>query len=141
MTTRPTASSQQPSRLETALQDVFPPIKKRSNEHHLMSIVIQLFHQSTNSTVTLSTETVAKYLGVKITSDLWWGSYHWGLQQSQQDPGLPQMQHKTTNERLKNAAYKAFVWPVPEYASPAWDPFTANNIMALERFWGRQQDG
>ena len=40
---------------------------------------------------------------------------------------------KTMNERLKNAAYKAFVQPVLEYASPVWDPFTANNIKALEK--------
>ena len=39
---------------------------------------------------------------------------------------------KTTNERLKNVAYKAFVQPVLEYASPVWDPFIANNINALE---------
>ena len=40
---------------------------------------------------------------------------------------------KTTNQRLKNAAYKTFVRPVLEYASPVWDPFTANNIKALEK--------
>ena len=40
---------------------------------------------------------------------------------------------KITNERLKNAAYKTSLQPVPEYASPVWDPFTANNIKALEK--------
>ena len=40
---------------------------------------------------------------------------------------------KIMNERLKNAAYKAFVQPALEYASPVWDPFTANSIKALEK--------
>lgn len=47
---------------------------------------------------------------------------------------------KITNERLKNAAYKTSLQPVPEYASPVWDPFTANNIKALEKFQKTTKD-
>ena len=83
---------------------------------------------------TLSTETEEKYLGVKITADLCCDAHITDVcNKTNKTLGFLKRNIKTTNERLGNTAYKAFVQPVLEYASPFWDPFTANNIKALEK--------
>ena len=83
---------------------------------------------------TLSIETEAKYLGVKITADLRWDTHITDVcNKANKTLGFLRRNSKTLNERLKNAAYKTFVRPVLEYASPVWDPSTANNIKALEK--------
>ena len=80
---------------------------------------------------TLSTETQAKYLGVNITSDPRWDIHTTDVcNKANKTLGFLRRNIKTTNERLKNAAFKAFVRPVLEYASPVWGPFTCNKIKA-----------
>ena len=82
---------------------------------------------------TLSTETEAKYLG-KITSVLRWDAHITDVcNKANKTLGFLRRNIKTTNERLKNAAFKAFVRPVLEYASPVWGPFTCNKIKAPEK--------
>ena len=91
-------------------------------------------HHNTSSTVTLSTETEARYLEVKITANLRWDAHITDVcNKANKTLGFLRRNIKTINERLKNAAYKTFVRPVLEYASPVWDRFTANNIKALEK--------
>ena len=83
---------------------------------------------------TLATDMEAKYLGVQITADLRWDAHITDIcNKANKTLGFLRRNVKTTSERLKNAAYKAFVRPVLEYASPVWDPFTANNIKGLEK--------
>ena len=66
---------------------------------------------------------------VKITSDLRWDAHITDVcNKANKTLGFLRRNIKITDERLKNAAYKAFVRPVIEYASPVWDSFTANNI-------------
>ena len=83
---------------------------------------------------TLSTETEARYLGVKITADLRWDAHITDVcNKANKTLGFLRRNIKTINERIENAAYKTFVRPVLEYASPVWDPSTANNIKALQK--------
>ena len=75
---------------------------------------------------------------VKITSDLRWDAHITDVcNKANKTLGFLRRNIKITDERLKNAAYKAFVRPVIEYASPVWDSFTANNIKALEKIQRR----
>ena len=41
------------------------------------------------------------------------------------------------NKKKKETAYKALVHPLLEYAAPVWDPYTANEIEALEKIQRR----
>ena len=44
---------------------------------------------------------------------------------------------KIGNKKTKETAYKALVRPLHEYAAPVWDPYTANEIEALEKIQRR----
>ena len=82
---------------------------------------------------TPSTETEAKYPGVKITADLRWDARITDVcNEANKTLGFLRRNIKTSNERLKNAAYQVIVRPVLGYVSPVWDPFT-DNIKALEK--------
>jgi hypothetical protein len=81
---------------------------------------------------TLQEETQAKYLGVTLTSDLKWSTHIANItNKANKTLGFVRRNIKTNNKAAKQAAYKALVRPVLEYASPVWDPHTADDIASL----------
>lgn len=75
-----------------------------------------------------------KYLGVIITSDLKWNE-HIEYTQKKAMKALGYLRRtigKSTKE-IRMLAYKIYVRPILEYASPVWEPHTSANIKKLER--------
>ena len=77
--------------------------------------------------------TSAKYLGVNFTSGLSW-NHHVDEITSKANKclGFLRRNLNISNCKAKETAYKSLVRPIVEYASPVWDPHTANNIDKIE---------
>ena len=87
--------------------------------------IILFSHHSTSSPITLSTKTETKYHGVKIICDFQWDAYitdvcnkAWASSGTASRPPM----RGCSIECIHTTC-----------ASPVWDPFTANNIKALEK--------
>ena len=75
----------------------------------------------------------AKYLGVTIQEDLRWDKHiNEVTTKASKTLGFLRRNIKTNSRSVKETAYKSLVRPLVEYASPAWDPYTAKDINRLE---------
>ncbi|KAK7101850.1 hypothetical protein V1264_020171 [Littorina saxatilis] len=82
----------------------------------------------------LQEETQAKYLGVTLTKDLKWNTHIANITtKANRALGFARRNIKLSNKKVKAAAYKALVRPILEYASPVWDPHTAEDSASLEK--------
>ena len=87
---------------------------------------------------TLESVKQVKYLGVTISSDLRWDSHIASItNKASKTLGFIRRNLKIKNTKIKQAAYKALVRPVLEYASPVWDPHTETNIKTVEKIQRR----
>ncbi|KAK7094476.1 hypothetical protein V1264_006033 [Littorina saxatilis] len=78
--------------------------------------------------------TQAKYLGVTLTKDLKWNTHIANITtKANRALGFARRNIKLSNKKVKAAAYKALVRPILEYASPVWDPHTAEDSASLEK--------
>ena len=79
-----------------------------------------------------------KYLGVNIQDNMQWESHIDSItKKASKTLGFIQRNLKIGNKKTKETAYKALVRPLLEYAAPVWDPYTANEIEALEKIQRR----
>ena len=75
-----------------------------------------------------------KYLGVRITKDLSWSKHINEIcTKANRTLGLLRRNLSKCPMDVKMQAYKGLIRPVLEYASPIWDPHTANLADQLER--------
>ena len=75
-----------------------------------------------------------KYLGVNIQDNMQWESHIDSItKKASKTLGFIPRNLKIGNKKTKETAYKALVQPLLEYAAPIWDPYTANEIEALEK--------
>ena len=82
----------------------------------------------------LGKEENVKYLGLTINRRLDWTPHIDNIvAKANRTLGFIRRNIKIPNQSLKQAAYRALVRPVLEYASPVWDPFTKENIQNIER--------
>ena len=83
---------------------------------------------------TLESVPGGKYLGVHISKDLFWNSH---IQQTTANAtrsvGFLRRNLRGCPSDVKVQAYITLVTLVPEYASFVWDPYTIQQINALER--------
>ena len=83
---------------------------------------------------TLESVPGGKYLGVHISKDLSWNSH---IQQTTakatRSVGFLRRNLRGCPSDVKAQAYTTLVRPVLEYASSVWDPYTIQQINALER--------
>lgn len=81
----------------------------------------------------LQNVTSAKYLGVKISSDLRWDSHIAEVtSRVNRTLGFVRQNLHICSCKATASAYKALVRPLLEYASPVWDPYTASCIDSIE---------
>ena len=74
-----------------------------------------------------------KYLGVTISKDLSWNDHISSITaKANITLGFVKRNVKTSGEKVKEMAYKTFVRPQVEYASPVWSPHTKDNIKKIE---------
>ena len=79
-----------------------------------------------------------KYLGVNIQDNMQWESHIDSItKKASKTLGFIRRNLKIGNKKTKETAYKALVRPLLEYAAPVWDPYTANEIEALEKIQRR----
>ena len=79
-----------------------------------------------------------KYLGVNIQDNMQWESHIDSIsKKASKTLGFIRHNLKIGNKKTKETAYKALVRPLLEYAAPVWDPYTANEIEALEKIQRR----
>ncbi len=73
------------------------------------------------------------YLGVELSKDLKWNSHVDKTRaKGTQMLGVLRRNLKFCPQEIKDKAYKVYVRPTMEYASPIWDPYTADNIKKIE---------
>ena len=83
---------------------------------------------------TLENVTTTKYLGVTIQDNLQWDTHIDTItKKANKTLGFVRRTLKIGNKRTKETAYKALVRPLLEYASTVWDPYTAQEVNALEK--------
>ena len=76
---------------------------------------------------------LAKYLGVDISSNLSWDTHINRIsKQANKTLGFLRRNIKINPESLKSSNYKVLVRPQLEYCSTVWCPFTDSNISKLE---------
>ena len=81
----------------------------------------------------LSVVNHSKYLGVTISDDLSWNKHIEQITSSASKTlGFIRRNVCTSNEKIKEAAYKTLVRPQLEYASSVWSPYTQSNIDKIE---------
>ena len=77
-----------------------------------------------------------KYLGVNISHDLSWHTHVFATAaKASKTPGFLRrnlMISESTKE-VEETAYTALVRPTLDYASPAWDPSTSEDVTKLEK--------
>ena len=79
-----------------------------------------------------------KYLGVNIQDNMQRESHIDSItKKASKTLGFIRRNLKIGNKKTKETAYKALVRPLLEYAAPVWDPYTANEIEALEKIQRR----
>ena len=79
-----------------------------------------------------------KYLGVNIQDNMQWESHIDSItKKASKTLGFIRRNLKIGNKKTKETAYKALVRPLLEYAAPVWDPYTENEIEALEKIQRR----
>ena len=79
-----------------------------------------------------------KYLGVNMQDNMQWESHIDSItKKASKTLGFIRRNLKIGNKKTKETANKALVCPLLEYAAPVWDPYTANEIEALERIQRR----
>ena len=82
----------------------------------------------------LEVVTSARYLGVDISSGLFWNSHIDNITaKSNRTLGFIKRNIKTKNRKIRETAYNTFVRPTLEYAAPIWDPHTKRNVLQLEK--------
>ena len=75
----------------------------------------------------------ARYLGVSITKDLSLNTYiNQITSKANCTLGFVKRNVRTTNQSVKELAYKTLVRPHVEYASTVWSPYTKQNIQKIE---------
>ena len=83
---------------------------------------------------TLESVPGSKYLGVHVSKDLSWNDH---IQQTSakasRSVGFLRRNLRGCPQDVKAQAYTTLVRPVLEYASTVWDPYTLQQIYALER--------
>ena len=78
------------------------------------------------------------YLGVNIQDNMQWESHIDSItKKASKTLGFIRRNLNIGNKKTKETAYKALVRPLLEYAAPVWDPYTANDIEALEKIQRR----
>ena len=94
--------------------------KRVKREYHLRSHPLEVTQEAT-------------YLGVTVSKDLRWGTQVKNtLTASNRALGFLRRNLKTRSNKIRERAYKALVRPRLEYATSAWDPYTAAHISSLE---------
>ena len=81
----------------------------------------------------LETVSQAKYLGITITSDLWWNAHINSISlKANRSLGFLRRNLKVSSIQIKTLAYFTFVRPILENSCTVWDPYTATQINKLE---------
>ena len=81
----------------------------------------------------LESVSLAKYLGVDISSDISWDTHTNRIsKKANKTLGFLRRNIKIHPESLKSSNYKVLVRPQLEYSSTVWCPFTDSNISKLE---------
>ena len=92
-----------------------------------------LYHEYTLHGKILESVDSAKYLGVKITSDLCWNQHISNIvTKGNQTLGFLRRNLRINSPELTSTAYKSLVRPTVEYASSVWDPSSKQNRDRLE---------
>ena len=79
-----------------------------------------------------------KYLGVTITNDLKWNTHISNVcTKANRTLGFLRRNLYSCPPDVKEAAYKGLVWPVLEYGSSVWDPYTHGLQEELEKVQNR----
>ena len=82
---------------------------------------------------TLTTETVTKYLGVDIQSDLSWKSHvNRTANKGNSMLGFLKRNLKSTSQETKTRAYNSLVRSGLEYCSTVWNPHHNNQVQPIE---------
>ena len=75
----------------------------------------------------------AKYLGITIQQDMDWNNHINNVaNKANRTLGFLRRNLKISSSAIKDRAYEAFVRPILEYVSSAWDPYTQKSIDKLE---------
>ena len=75
----------------------------------------------------------ARYLWVSITKDVSWNTHiNQITSKANRTLGFVKRNVRTTNQSVKELAYKTLVRPQVEYASTVWSPYTKQNIQKIE---------
>ena len=85
------------------------------------------------NSITISWNSIVKYLGVHIQSTLSW-SHHCKVVSAKARRSLNHLRHSLwgATTAAKSVAYKCLVRPLLEYACQVWRPHTARDISGLE---------
>ncbi|KAL8602911.1 hypothetical protein ACOMHN_062606 [Nucella lapillus] len=87
---------------------------------------------------TIENVSPTKYLGVNIQENMQWEFHIDSItKKASKTLGFIRRNLKIGNKKTKETAYKALVRPLLEYAASVWDPYTANEIEALEKIQRR----
>ena len=77
--------------------------------------------------------TSAKYLGVRLTSDMKWTQHINNVcAKANSTIGFLKRKININNRDIKEKAYKSLVRPTVEYASAAWNPYQKTDIQKIE---------
>lgn len=81
----------------------------------------------------LSSVTQYKYLGLVITSDLRWSNHVAHIKnKAMKKLGYLRRTLAKSTSNIKLLAYKTFIRPLLEYATPVWGPYTQSNVSEIE---------
>ena len=98
-----------------------------SNKRKLINFMYNI------NSITISWNSIVKYLGVHIQSTLSW-SHHCKVVSAKARRSLNHLRHSLwgATTAAKSVAYKCLVRPLLEYACQVWSPHTARDISGLE---------
>ena len=100
---------------------------------HISRARQQIHSQYTLHGEILESVDCARYLGVSITKDLSWNAHiNQITSKANHTLGFVKRNVRTTNQSVKELAYKTLVRPQVEYASTVWSPYTKQNIQKIE---------
>ena len=100
---------------------------------HISRARQQIHSQYTLHGEILESVDCVRYLGVSITNDLCWNTHiNQITSKANRTLGFVKRNVRTTNQSVKELAYKTLVRPRVEYVSTVWSPYIKQNIQKIE---------